>query len=323
MDVGSEEQQSVRHDSVLVLFLNPMWDRYPDVDQSACPARCEFSTDTGRLPDADAVIVHLPTTPPLDGITKRSGQIWVAFSMESEVTVPRMADPVAMAWFDLELSYRRTADVWIPYVGRESLAALSEPATPKTEHYPVAHFQSNPFDLSGRNAYVRELLRRIKIASYGRVFPTMPNAGTITTRDARLAIAARHKFTLAFENTIAVDYVTDKLFDVWIAGSVPVYLGAPNVADFAPAPHSLIDVSDFGGPRELAQYLDYLDRHEDEYGAYLDWKRTGPDPRFLAMLETVPDRPFCRVAELVHARRAGAAASAFTPPARSRWPLDS
>jgi hypothetical protein len=299
-----------------------MCDRYPDVGPGACRSRCEFITDNGRLPDADAVIVHLPTAPPLDEIGKRSGQTWVAFSMESEVTVPRMADPMAMAWFDLELSYRRTADVWIPYVGRESLPGLLEPPTPKTEPYPVAHFQSNPFDRSGRNAYVRELIPHIKIASYGTVFPTMPNASTITTRDARPAVCARHKFTLAFENTIAVDYVTDKLFDVWIAGSVPVYLGAPNVADFAPPPHSFIDVSNFGGPQELSQYLNYLDCQDDEYGTYLDWKRTGPDPRFLAMLETVPHRPFCRIAELVHARRAAAAASAFTPPERRRWPLD-
>ena len=71
---------------------------------------------------------------------------------------------------------------------------------------------------------------------------------------------ARYKFTLAFENTVTPDYVTEKLYEPLIAGSVPVYRGAPNVADFAPAPRCFIDAADFAGPAELAAYLDHLDR---------------------------------------------------------------
>ena len=129
-------------------------------------------------------------------------------------------------------------------------------------------------------------MRRIKVASYGSFLPTMPNAGTITTRRERLAVCASHKFTLAFENTIAADYVTNKLFEVWSAGSVPVYLGAPNVAEFAPSRRSYIDVTDFDGPMDLARYLNHLDEHDDEYEEYLEWKRTGPDDAFLAVSYT-------------------------------------
>jgi hypothetical protein len=286
---------------MLVLFLNSMWGRYPDVEPSAGMIPCEFTTDIGRIEEADAVVVHLPTAPNLDHLVKRAGQAWVAFSMESEVTVPGIADAATMARFDIEVSYRRSADVWTPYFGPWSREALLSPPVEKTETYPVAHFQSNPYDRSARNAYLRGLVRRIKVASYGTFLPTVPNPGALATRADRLAASTRHKFTLAFENSIAVDYVSDKLFDVWIAGSVPVYLGAPNVADFAPAPHSYIDVADFDGPEQLARYLDHLDRDDDQYEAYLEWKRTGPDPRFLEMLGSVPAQPFCRVAELVDA----------------------
>ncbi|HEY1778563.1 MAG TPA: glycosyltransferase family 10 [Solirubrobacteraceae bacterium] len=61
------------------------------------------------------------------------------------------------------------------------------------------------------------------------------------------------------------DYVSDKLFDVWVAGSVPVYLGATNVAEFAPARNSYIDASSFDSPAELAAYLNHLDGHDDDY----------------------------------------------------------
>jgi hypothetical protein len=293
----------LRDQPVVVLFLNRMWDRYPDVDPGACAVPCEFVYDSAQLDRADAVVVHLPTAPPLKSEQKRPGQVWVAFSMESEITTPLMNDRRAMEIFDLEVSYRRSAGVWMPYVGRETLEGMLVPPPPKTEPYPVAHFQSNSYDRSGRNRWLLELIRRTKVASYGSVMPTVPKPRSVATREDRLAVSSRHKFTLAFENSIAVDYVTDKLFDVLVAGSVPVYLGAPNVADFAPAPHSYIDVNDFSGPDELASYINHLDRHNEEYEAYLAWKRSGPADRFVRMIDSIPRDPFCRVAEFAHAQR--------------------
>jgi hypothetical protein len=98
---------------------------------------------------------------------------------------------------------------------------------------------------------------------------------------------------------MATHYVSNKLFEVWSVGSVPVYLGAPNVAEFAPSRRSYIDVSDFDGPADLARYLNHLDETEDEYEEYLEWKRTGPDDTFLEMLASVKDDVFCRIAEAV------------------------
>jgi alpha-1,3-fucosyltransferase 10 len=293
-----------------VLFLNSMWGAYPVVDASAASVPCVFSTDVEDLERADVVVVHLPTAPPLHAFEKRPGQTWVAWSMESDVTVPLIADKEAMAIFDFEASYRRSADFWCPYLEPGSLDALLSPPAPKTEPYPVAHFQSNPYDRSGRTWWLAELMRRVKIASYGTFLPTMPNAGTIRTREQRLAVCARHKFTLAFENSISDDYVSNKLFEVWEAGSVPVYLGARNVAQFAPSRRSYIDVSDFEGPVELARHLNHLAGHPDDYEEYLEWKRSGPDEAFLELFASVDANVFCRIAERVHADRAAADSNA-------------
>ncbi len=43
------------------------------------------------------------------------------------------------------------------------------------------------------------------------------------------------------ENSIATDYVTEKLYDAFVAGCVPVYYGAPNIEDLLPDPDSIID----------------------------------------------------------------------------------
>ena len=55
----------------------------------------------------------------------------------------------------------------------------------------------------------------------------------------------RYPFYLAFENSDETDYVSEKVFHALEAGVLPVYAGAPNVADFVP-PNSVIELSSFG-----------------------------------------------------------------------------
>lgn len=54
------------------------------------------------------------------------------------------------------------------------------------------------------------------------------------------------------ENSNTVDYVTEKVWDAFAAGCVPVYEGAPNaIKDFLPHPKSIIHVSDYATPAAL------------------------------------------------------------------------
>ncbi len=52
--------------------------------------------------------------------------------------------------------------------------------------------------------------------------------------DSKLDILADYKFTFCPDNHEHVDYIDEKLFDALFAGSVPVYIGAPNVDDHIP-----------------------------------------------------------------------------------------
>ena len=77
----------------------------------ACAERCRFIRDPKRLLQADAVVFHVPTLPAGTLPPKPPGQTWVAYSMESDVNYPALADPAFMAAFDLTMTYRRDADV--------------------------------------------------------------------------------------------------------------------------------------------------------------------------------------------------------------------
>lgn len=53
-------------------------------------------------------------------------------------------------------------------------------------------------------------------------------------RERKACILSTYKFYLAFENSIDPSYVTEKYYQGLLSGSVPVYLGAPNVEKFYP-----------------------------------------------------------------------------------------
>lgn len=42
-------------------------------------------------------------------------------------------------------------------------------------------------------------------------------------------LMAKYKFTIAFENAIGDDYITEKLWRPLILGSVPIYMGSPSI----------------------------------------------------------------------------------------------
>lgn len=67
------------------------------------------------------------------------------------------------------------------------------------------------------------------------------------------------RFGLCYENMLgAVGYVTEKIIDCIRSGTVPVYLGAPNVADYV-HPDAFIDRSGFASDAELVDYLRAVD----------------------------------------------------------------
>lgn len=79
---------------------------------------------------------------------------------------------------------------------------------------------------------------------------------------------SRYKFSICHENAKNVPgYVSEKLFDALFAGTVPVYWGAPNIKDLAPA-DIFIDMRDFGSFEKLYAYLKSMTN--DKYEAYLN-----------------------------------------------------
>lgn len=63
-----------------------------------------------------------------------------------------------------------------------------------------------------------------------------------------------YKFAICFENMDLTGWITEKLFDCFFTGTVPVYLGAPDIQNYV-WPSCYIDRRQFGSYAELRQHL--------------------------------------------------------------------
>jgi len=299
--------------SRLILFYNTMFDgplTYPKAD---IPEEFELTTDRSLMEDAVAVVFHIPSLySPLFGrfsrlipsiypfssrlgrLEKKRGQIWIAWFMECEVHIPHFKDPSFLNYFDLTMSYHRDADIVAPYLYYTLGDLLREPVRKKGDGKNICAFISSSFHKSGRKKYLESMMNYMDVHSYGKVLRNKALEKD-TGRRSKMDTIAEYKFTIAFENAIAKDYVTEKFYDPLIAGSVPVYLGAPNIDDFAPGDQCFINAGDWESPESLARYILAVTDDEALYRSYFNWRRNPFKPDFIRLLEQQKEHPFVRL----------------------------
>lgn len=114
----------------------------------------------------------------------------------------------------------------------------------------------------------------------------------------KLDTLRRFRFSICYENTRFPGYITEKIFDSLQAGTIPVYLGAPDVADFIP-PGAFVHAADYPDLDQLRRSLVEMDA--DTAGSYLDEAR-----RFLASPGFAPFHERTFVSKMLDAIRRAA-----------------
>ncbi|NGX47910.1 MAG: hypothetical protein K1000chlam3_01295 [Chlamydiae bacterium] len=87
----------------------------------------------------------------------------------------------------------------------------------------------------------------------------------------KIIVNKNYKFTICYENCNLPGYISEKIFDCFAAGSIPIYLGAPNIEEYIPK-DCFIDWRDFFSLEELYAFLKNMT--EGEYEGYLERIRT-------------------------------------------------
>lgn len=284
----------------IILVYNTMWNYPLEIPIDQIPQNYIFTTDRRYLSQAQTVIFHLPTLREnLDSdLDKTEGQIWVAWTLECEENYSFLKDPELMELFDLRITYHQDADIIYSYMKPDFITLMKQPVDAQTKTDNICMLISSPINKSARQEYLKELMQEVSIDSYGKLFNNK-KIERDNGRESKIELYKKYKFVIAFENACATDYVTEKFFEPLIVGAVPIYLGAPNIDEFAPGEHCFICANDFKSPKELAGYLKFCCDNPSEYQSFFEWKRKDLRQCFIEKVRIQEISPFIRLCHLL------------------------
>lgn len=234
---------------------------------------CTLVDRRSYFPSADVVAFHHREL--MDGhqklpvdLPRPQGQRWAWMTLESPKNSRKLRQFKNI--FNLTMSYRRDADVSIPYGERlpqEEEGQLVENDSLNKSSL-VCWVVSNYRSQHKRSKVYKELRATVPVTVYGHWTKT-PLSST-----ALLPAISRCYFYLAFENSVSKDYITEKLWrNAYQGNAVPVVLG-PSLSDYkavAP-PNSFIHIDEFSSVKEMGEYLQRLAGDKKHYNEYLSWK---------------------------------------------------
>ena len=105
--------------------------------------------------------------------------------------------------------------------------------------------------------------RRPVLRALHRLLPPRDDVGRAVRRtyrgptERKAETLGSYTFAICFENSILEGWVTEKIFDCFFAGTIPVYLGAPDIEEWIP-PECFVDMRRFTDYAELRAYLHAL-----------------------------------------------------------------
>ncbi|MCM0718135.1 glycosyltransferase family 10 [Parabacteroides sp. W1-Q-101] len=293
----------VPDDKVVLLFYSRIWDAPLVYPREQVPEGMLITSDRKYLARADAVVFHLPTLEfDLEGdLEKSPGQRWVGWTLECEENYPFIKSTEFMSLFDYWMSYHQGADVVHPYYEAGYPGRLQQTVPrPFEQKRGICMLVSSPFNRSGRQEYLKELMEMVRIDSYGKLYNNS-RLEEDNGLSSKMALYEGYKFVIAFENSCAKDYVTEKFFDPLLAGAVPVYLGAPNVDEFAPGDNCYVDVRKHETVEELAAYLQACLDDPALYEQYQAWRKHPLRPSFIQKAAAQQIHPYIRLCRLIQA----------------------
>jgi alpha-1,3-fucosyltransferase 10 len=241
------------------------------------PLHCEFFTPFTHNDSAAADVLwyHAPSyCHNAIGIDRgRPEQLAVVMSMESAAYYACLDSKEYMSHFDMEMTYRMCSQVPVHYLVDDlaQLPKLQTPALPFEDKLDaVVYINSNCGAKSGRQQIVDSYIKlnaSIPVHAYGACSNNMKERAA-----DKLAVFRKYKFCICMENSIAIDYLSEKLWHGLISGCVPIYLGAPNAYDFVPEREAIIHYGEVGDVASLAALLERLAGDKAAYEAKLAWK---------------------------------------------------
>ena len=243
-----------------------------------CPVtNCELTNDRARLNESDLIVFHMRDSIKELPSYREENQRWIFYLYESPKHSGNFRKYNGL--FNLSATYKQSSNFTSGYFinftwveKNEDFNEKKDYTVNKTEF--AAIVVSNCHDNSKRLQYVKELQKTIPVTIFGACGKKKcPKSTANDTRgDCKKLISKKFKFYFSFENSICNDYVTEKFFYVLQFDIIPVVYGGGDYNKYVPK-SGYINAFDFATPKQLAEYLIYLDGNSTAYNSYFKWKK--------------------------------------------------
>lgn len=263
-------------------YTNCTWGDHPDLN-----SRGAITNPDADISDADVVLFYLPVfhRGAVMPRHKKKGQLWIATCAEAlhrpstNMDCSYVLDKEFMAKFDAFAGYQGafpqldpTIKLFTTFSDIPEEEQMRSPPPPWAEKLNVngselMTFTSSDCETKDRHEWMQGLIDRLKeksressLLSYGACFHNSeePSKECQENRmswfDGWCNRCGARPLKLVTENTLESWYITEKIWDAFYEGSVPVYFGPPEVKLLVP-PDSIIYHGDFASPTDLADYL--------------------------------------------------------------------
>jgi hypothetical protein len=149
---------------------------------------------------------------------------------------------------------------------------MTKPKHDKTKFCAFVYSQEIDF----RNSFFDALNQYKKVDALGKCRNNNNNVidrhvyeyGKQTYNDLAVQKYFPYKFVIAMENSRHLGYVTEKIINPMLAGSVPIYFGAPDITQHF-NPKSFIRIDDFSSYEEAVKYIEKVDKDDELYASYV------------------------------------------------------
>ncbi|XP_046375748.1 alpha-(1,3)-fucosyltransferase C-like [Haliotis rufescens] len=304
VNFGNGHQTTQGNQSKMILFYNaPEWFQHKDFKDvcpqglQKCPQKgCQCSYDPTQIAKADAVIIDVVQLSDNIPPAKQANHVWIMFGLEC----PKYFESQfyqSSRWrrmFNWTMTYRLDSDVALPYnvllrKAPQKSVNFTKIALKKTKS--ALWFVSNCKTPSRREDYVTELRKHIPVDIYGKCGPSQCTYGS----DCQQSFFNEYRFYFAFENSLCIDYISEKLYKTYSHTIVPVVRGGADYNSLIPK-GTYINAADFSSPKELAKYLKYLETNVTAYAEILEEKSRYTHSKLVATYESA----FCDICVKLH-----------------------
>ncbi|CAH1801061.1 unnamed protein product [Owenia fusiformis] len=199
-------------------------------------------------------------------------QRWVMYTEEPPTIMNPKNTKQFNDVFNWTITYRSDSDILNPYgqLAKKKMDFNLTKNFARGKDKLIAWFVSDCKTQSKREVIVRELQKHIPVDIFGA-------CGSLkcprkSEANCSRMLESRYKFYLSFENSLCVEYVTEKLWKVLKLDIIPIVLGGANYTKILPK-KSFINILDFTSLDTFVNYLNLLDGNDTLYNEYFMWKK--------------------------------------------------